>query len=140
MERCTLKFTLQNYDEADDALHRDGRSAAVTHTFRVQVYRVHAPRPLDTRRLTYAGRPKRETLFGEWELHGDVLFESHEFACSSGTFQTFELVCGDSTECQLDFIQTPTAENGKPYHHFISYRKTRSGNIAGVWLVQRSSI
>ncbi|KAI0747055.1 hypothetical protein C8Q80DRAFT_816687 [Daedaleopsis nitida] len=126
MERCALEIRVPPSDatpERQDVV--PGKQTIPGGFASVQVWSVHASRPLDVSEMSWAHRPRKEAILASWEVAYNATFLSDEFACPSLTFPTFELVCNpeaDERGCVLNFNQI------------------RDYRDLGVWLVQRSSL
>ncbi|TBU28739.1 hypothetical protein BD311DRAFT_757891 [Dichomitus squalens] len=113
MERCVLKLMVPSAVEDDVAL-----SNVVT---TLQVWQIKTPGKLDVQKLSWAHRPQRSDLVASWVVRPNSTFQSMEYRCPSGSFQTFELSCLDSG-CLVDFHQKPKQKD------------------LGFWLLQHSSL
>ncbi|THH33316.1 hypothetical protein EUX98_g872 [Antrodiella citrinella] len=97
MERCTIKIM---FPELNAQILPSGSAS-------IQVWRVKAQRKLDIHSLSWKKRPERESIVASWKVHNNQTMESAEFVCPSGSYQTFELACGGSSnDCgTVDFRQ-----------------------------------
>ena len=102
MERCSLRLALAaTVGASDRALQLSDLP------LRVEVYRVQEPRVMGLRGISYRTRPQQIQPLTSWEvLNADTTLESPEFACPSGTLQTFELTC-EGNDCLLSLAQIP---------------------------------
>ena len=103
MERCSLRLAL-----TATASGASNRALQLSDSpLRIEVHRVQEPRVMGLSGLSHKTRPQRIQPFTSWEvLNANTTLESPEFACPSGTLQTFELTC-EGHDCLLSLAQIP---------------------------------
>jgi hypothetical protein len=110
MESCQLVLETPAYNGTDrDALihSSDGEMAVL------DVWALDAPKKLEFNTLTWNSKPKRATLFTQLYASYGLKHETSSFACSSASYQTFEVVCSN---CHIDIMRSGWQAGGRPIH------------------------
>ena len=139
MKRCSLELLLPSESELKG--HSVVPSGKVAN---VEIWRVDEGRKLDVHGLSWTHRPRRASLLASWAVRPNATLETKEFYCPSGSYQTFELACGGEP-CTVDFVQSPNnlglGEQLCPiWVPGLTDVPMMSMTLAGVWLVQNSSL
>ena len=98
MERCSLKFIVP------PAVQTSHTIAGTMNT--IEVRRMNITFRLGPHQQPLKHRHPLSTHLATWNIPNDSTFESEEFHCPRGSYQTFKVSCLGSG-CQIDFRQRP---------------------------------
>lgn len=102
MERCAIASQI-----LDQTTLRRLRQNLTLHgdTSNIEVWNLTSSGDIDVNKLSWATKPKRESLLGRFNVVEGQNSQTGDFNCGpSGSLQTFELVC-TGTDCFIDFWQ-----------------------------------
>ena len=77
------------------------------------VYRLDAPRPLDVRKLSYRTKPPSRERVASLTLKAGEENLVTTFPCPWGTLHTFEVVCGEGSDCLVDIWSSQNTTYGE---------------------------
>ncbi|KZV86047.1 hypothetical protein EXIGLDRAFT_725230 [Exidia glandulosa HHB12029] len=102
MERCAVVADIPTEAQIrardrDNNIDLDGDTT-------VQVYRLDTQRTLKRSEISYASRPPRRELVGDFRVSMGALNGTVEFDCKERSLQTFEVVC-PAAPCRINFWQ-----------------------------------
>jgi len=102
MERCTLTGAIPSLS----ALNEANRTISLFESpVIIQVWRLQSETDLDPHTLSWASRPRRESLLTSWSISPGDHPETYSFPCLSGSLHVFEFACAGAS-CHLDFQQS----------------------------------
>ena len=77
------------------------------------VYRLNAPKPLDVRKLSYNTKPPAQERVASLMAKGGEETLVTSFPCPWGTLHTFEVVCGEGSDCLVDIWSSQNTTYGE---------------------------
>ncbi|KAI1782600.1 hypothetical protein LXA43DRAFT_1103694 [Ganoderma leucocontextum] len=108
MEECSLVIQLPGHGdriEGKEPFRFNQLSA-------FDVYRLDAPKPLDVRKLSYSTKPPAQERVASLVLKSGEENLVTTFPCPWGTLHTFEVVCGEGSNCLLDIWSSQNTTYG----------------------------
>lgn len=103
MERCILTGAIPSLEALTATNQTLNQSGTPVH---INVWRLETYERVNAQTLSWSTRPKRGSLFAQWDVSLGKSFTSDEFRCPSGSLHTFEFTC-TGAGCHLKFQQIP---------------------------------
>ena len=105
-------------------------------------YRLNAPKPLDVWKLSHSTKPPVKERVATLTLTGGEENLVTTFSCPWGTLRTFELVCGEGSDCSVDIWSSQNTTYGE--HLSLLCRagamRVLTRSLAGIYMYQHQTI